>query len=102
MAFHFRYIYRTPLTRDPPCRKNIFVAASNAAVEQQLPGAEALRSKSVSINPINITSADLRSPSNVSAMSMSGIDNGGGAGMLDSFDGHVPHLLCKLTFLVPP
>lgn len=80
-----------------PCRKNIFAPASSAAVGHGA-GAEALRAKGISPNPISITSADVRRPSmasNVSAISMSGIENGAGGGLMEPLDGHVPHLLCK-------
>lgn len=73
-------------------KKNIFAPASSASVGH-VAGAEALRAKGISPNPISITSADVRRPSNVSAISMSGIENGAGGGLMEPLDGHVPHLL---------
>lgn len=64
-----------------------------------MPGAEALHLQTGSASgpgPINIASADLRRPSNVSAASMPGLESVGG--MFGSVDGQVPPLLCK--FLV--
>lgn len=63
-----------------------------------MPGAEALQhlqggSASGAAGPINIASADLRRPSNVSAASMPGLESVGG--MFGSVDGQVPPLLCK-------
>jgi hypothetical protein len=74
-------------------RKNLYTATSTVG---HLSGTEALRPVLAS-NPVNITSADLRRPSNVSQMS--GIENGsatGVAGLLDSLEGHVPHMICTL------
>lgn len=63
-----------------------------------MPGAEALQhlqggSGNGAAGPINIASADLRRPSNVSAASMPGLESVGG--MFGSVDGQVPPLLCK-------
>lgn len=62
-------------------------------------GAEALRAKPLSANPISITSADLRKPSTATTISMTGIENsaagGGAAPLMDGIDGHMPHLICK-------
>ncbi|KAB5511614.1 fungal-specific transcription factor domain-containing protein, partial [Coniochaeta sp. 2T2.1] len=70
--------------------KNLYTAPLAAS----MPGTEAFRS-SISSNPVNITSADLRKASNVSQMS--GIENGAlnaaAVGSLDSLEGHVPHLI---------
>lgn len=102
----------TRLTQGTPAaflaRKNLYTAPSTVG---HVAGAEALRG-SISGQPVSISSADdLARPSNVSSQ-LSGIDNGvngGGAGLLDSLDGHVPHLLCKfwtterpLSSLPPP
>jgi hypothetical protein len=70
-----------------------------------MPGTEALRT-SISSNPVNITSADLRKASNVSQMSgiETGAPNAGAAGSLDGLEGHVPHMICKCSprrFITP-
>lgn len=63
-----------------------------------MPGAEALQhlqGGSGGAGPINIASADLRRPSNVSAASMPGLESVGG--MFGSVDSNVPPLLCKFS-----
>lgn len=65
-----------------------------------MPGAEALHLHTGGANgpgPINIASADLRRPSNVSAASMPGLESVGG--MFGSVDAQVP-LMCKFCALV--
>ncbi|KAL1853959.1 hypothetical protein Daus18300_011626 [Diaporthe australafricana] len=77
-------------------KKKLFNAAasSTGASVGAMPGAEALHlqgGSTGSAGPINIASADLRRPSNVSAASMPGIESVGG--MFGSVDGQVNPLL---------
>ncbi|KAK2602255.1 hypothetical protein N8I77_008804 [Diaporthe amygdali] len=80
-------------------KKKLFnpAASSTGASVGAMPGAEALHlqggSAAGSTGPINIASADLRRPSNVSAVSMPGLESIGG--MFGSVDGQVPPLLLQ-------
>lgn len=64
-----------------------------------MPGAEALHLQAGSaggVGPINIASADLRRPSNVSAASMPGLESVGG--MFGSVDGQFQSSMRKSSF----
>lgn len=98
ICIHIRSSQRVP-TNSMLFRKNLVTA--NAV--GQGPAAEALlRCKAAPTDPVAIDNAEVRRPSNGSAISSSSVDApgnvlAGGA----TFESHIPHMLCKLPSLVP-
>jgi hypothetical protein len=83
----------TSLTGTVKFRKNLLTASlaghgAGAEAQQQL------RSRTAN-NPIAISSADLRRPSESSVISLNSIDASSAGANGAGLDGHVPHMICK-------